>query len=213
MGGRCVRWIKWSGPFVPEKMPFLPLGEKVAFKTVEVVFQGERRVIKFEGAGERIVFGPWRIQLEAIGPKGEKKTIEQWAVRHRWTTEEGHVRVDTPAVLTRILGGRRVVTAKGASEERLAQELWGSEVLVGGASEYRWTGASESLLAGSSETLQFGGSETLLAGGSEWIFQAASESLFQGASQAAQRGASEHRWGGASELYGPDLPGASENRP
>ncbi|HXX93252.1 MAG TPA: DUF4912 domain-containing protein [Planctomycetota bacterium] len=200
MDGRVVRWIRWMGPFVPEQFPLIPMSASAPFKHVEVLFQGERRVIRLE-SGEKTVFGPWRIVLEAVGSKGERRTIHQWAVRHRWTTEQGGVRVETPAILTRILGGRRLTAARSGSDERLAREAWGSELLQAGASEWRWIGASESLAAGSSETLQLGSTET----------------LFLGASERSELGGSELRWGaseqhpgGASER---SFQGSSEDRP
>jgi hypothetical protein len=200
MDGRVVRWIRWMGPFVPEQFPLIPMSASAPFKHVEVLFQGERRVIRLE-SGEKTVYGPWRIVLEAVGSKGERRTIHQWAVRHRWTTEQGAVRVETPAILTRILGGRRLTAARSGSDERLAREAWGSELLQAGASEWRWIGASESLAAGSSETLHLGSTET----------------LFLGASERSELGGSELRWGaseqhpgGASER---SFQGSSEDRP
>jgi hypothetical protein len=187
MDTRVVRWIRWSGPYIAERMPIAPAG---TYRQVEVLFQGERRVMRFEH-GERFVFGPWRITLQAIGPKGERKTIHQWMVRHTWTTEEGSARVETPAILMRILGGQRYTLKQSGSEHRLVEEAWGSEILQLGASEWRWRGASETLLAGASET-QFAG---------------ATETLFLGATEAQARGASEQRWIGASELH---LLGGSE---
>jgi hypothetical protein len=191
MDGRIVRWIRWSGPFVPEQFPLAPMVASAPYKHVEVLFQGERRVVRFE-SGERVVFGPWRIVMEAVGPLGERRTIHQWAVRHRWTTEEGAIRVETPAILTRILGGRRLTAAQSGSESRLAREAWGSELLQAGASEWRWIGASESLAAGSSETLQLGATETLFLGGSEL----------------SEQGGSELRWGASERTF----PGSSDEK-
>jgi hypothetical protein len=197
MDGRVVRWIRWSGPFVPEQFPLTPLIASAPYKHVEVLFQGERRVVRFE-SGERTVYGPWRIVLEAVGPRGERRTIHQWAVRHRWTTEEGAIRVETPAILTRILGGRRFTAAQSGSESRLAREAWGSEFLQAGASEWRWIGASETLAAGSSETLQLGGTETLFLGSSEVSLQAGSE-LRWGASERHFLGSSDEKLGSSGD--------------
>jgi hypothetical protein len=192
MDGRVVRWIRWTGPFVAEQFPLVPLLASAPYKHVEVLFQGECRIVRFEG-GEKTVYGPWKIVLEAVGPRGERRSVHQWAVRHRWTTEEGAIRVETPAILTRIFGGRRVTVATSGSDERLARESWGSELLQAGASEWRWIGASETLAGGSSETLQLG----------------ATESLFIGGSETSERGGSELRWG-ASEHH---FHGASEGKP
>ena len=139
-------------------------------------------MVRFE-QGERFVYGPWRVVLEVVGSGGERRTIQQWSVRHRWTTEGGQVRVETPAILTRILGGERVTIEKSGSEERLSRESWGSETLQQGASEWRWLGASETLMAGASETQQAGASEVFYLGSSEVLLMGSSESLRQGASE------------------------------
>ncbi|HVR83467.1 MAG TPA: DUF4912 domain-containing protein [Planctomycetota bacterium] len=203
--GRVMRWIRWSGPIMAEHLPFVPKG--ASYRTIEVLFHGERRIIKMEG-GEKIVFGPWKVVVEAVGGQGERKTIEQWMIRQRWTTHEGMIRVETPAILTRILGGRRVSVVQAGSEVRLAQEEWGSQVLQQGASEWRWIGASENMLQGSSETLQRGSSELLYFGSSETVYQGSSEMLYLGASETFELGASERLLGG-SETFG----GSSEERP
>jgi hypothetical protein len=162
MEGRSVRWIRWTGP-VPVDFP-LDLPE--AFRSVEILFSGERRVVKLPD-GERTVYGPWRVVIEALTPGGERRIIERWMVRHRWTTEEGQVSVQTSAVLRRVLGGETVTIVRGGSEERLARELWGSEVLQLGGSEWRWTGSSELLYGGASEYRARGASEGMMLGGSE----------------------------------------------
>jgi hypothetical protein len=180
MDSRVVRWIRWTGPFLPDRLPFAPAG---TWKQVEVLLQGERRLERYAG-GERFVYGPWRMTLETVGPSGERRTIQQWMVRHQWTTEGGSVRVQTPAILQRILGGRRATLTQGGSEERMGEEMWGSELVQLGASEWRWLGASETMLAGASEVVQAGASET----------------LFLGATEVSAAGASEQRWMGASEI-------------
>jgi hypothetical protein len=195
MDGRVVRWIRWSGPAQPEHLTLLSKTGGT-YRTVEVLFQGERKVIRTE-QGERIVYGPWRVTLEAVGPKGERRTIERWALRRRWTTEEGAIRVQTPALIRRILGGSRITVVQSGSESRLAHDQWGSEMLQIGASEWRWLGASESLAQGASEVLQGGASETLYLGASE--FSGASETLYLGASETFDFGASERLRGGSSE--------------
>jgi hypothetical protein len=179
MDGRVVRWIRWSGPAQPEHLTLL---SKTAgtYRTVEVLFSGEQKIIRTE-LGEKIVYGPWRVTLEAVGPKGERRTIERWALRRRWTTEEGAVRVQTPALIRRILGGSRITVVLSGSESRLAHDQWGSEMLQIGASEWRWIGASENLAQGASEVLQGGASETLFLGGSE--FRSSSEQFYLGASE------------------------------
>jgi hypothetical protein len=204
--GRVMRWIRWSGPILAEHLPFLPKSG-ASYRTVEVLFQGERRIIKMEG-GQKIVYGPWKVVIEAAGSQGERKTIEQWMIRQRWTTHEGMIRVETPAILTRILGGRRVTVVQSGSEARLAQEEWGSQVLQQGSSEWRWIGASENMLQGSSETVQRGSSELFYMGSSETIYQGSSEMLYLGASETFELGASERLLGG-SETFG----GSSEGRP
>ena len=195
MDGRVVRWIRWSGPAAPEH---LTLFSKTGgtYSSVEILFHGERRVVRTE-SGEKIIFGPWRVTLEAVGPKGERRTIERWALRRRWTTEEGVIRVQTPALIRRILGGHRLTIIQSGSESRLAHEQWGSEVLQLGASEWRWIGASENMAAGSSETLQAGASETLYLGASETARASSSEEFYLGASETF--GASERQHGGSSE--------------
>ncbi len=199
MDGRVVRWIKWAGPVAAEHLHYLPKTGG-AFHSVEVLFQGERRIIKFEG-GEKVVFGPWRVTLEAVGTKGERRTIEQWMIKRRWTTQEGMMRVETPAILTRILGGRRVIMIQSGSESRLAHDQWGSEHLMRGASEWRWIGASENLAQGSSESVHLGASERAYLGSSETVHGGASEMLYLGASDSFAFG--------SSDLTG----GSSENRP
>jgi hypothetical protein len=189
MEGRAVRWIRWTGPFLPDWFPLVPAG---TYRHVEVLFQGERRVVRI-GEGERFVYGPWRMVLEAVGPRGERRTIHQWMLRHRWTTEEGSARIETPAILTRILGGTRVVMEQSGSELRMRREAWGSESLQGGASEWRWVGASEIHLGGASETLFGGATETLFIGASERVVLGGSEGLWK-------QGSSELYGGGSEEV-------------
>jgi len=191
MDGRVVRWIRWSGPAQPEHLTLLSKTGGT-YRTVEVLFQGERKIIRTE-QGEKIVYGPWRVTLEAVGPKGERRTIERWALRRRWTTEEGAIRVQTPALIRRILGGSRITVVQSGSESRLAHDQWGSEMLQVGASEWRWLGASENLAQGASEVLQGGASESLYMGGSESLYLGASETFDFGASERLRGGSSEER--------------------
>jgi hypothetical protein len=187
MDGRVVRWIRWSGPAHPEHLTLLSKTGSATYRTVEVLFSGERKIIKTE-EGEKIIYGPWRVTLEAVGPKGERRTIERWALRRRWTTEEGVIRVQTPALVRRILGGSRITVVQSGSESRLAFDQWGSEALQLGASEWRWVGASENLAQGASEVLHAGASETLYLGASE--FRSSSESFYLGASETFDFGGS-----------------------
>jgi hypothetical protein len=189
MDGRVVRWIRWSGPAAPQQVTLFSKGSG-SYKSFEVLFSGEKRVFKTQ-AGEKIVYGPWRVTLEAVGPKGERRTIERWALRRRWTTEEGVIRVHTPVLLRRILGGQRLTIIQAGSEARLHEEQWGSEMLQIGASEWPFLGASENVAMGSSEVVQGGASETLYLGASEQAFQHASEQFYLGASETF--GASENR--------------------
>lgn len=204
--GRLMRWIRWSGPVMAEHLPFLPKG--ASYHTIEVLFHGERRIIKMEG-GEKIIFGPWKVVVEAVGHQGERRTVEQWMIKQRWTTHEGYARVETPAIITRILGGRRVTVVQSGSESRLQHEEWSSQVLQQGASEWRWIGASENMLQGSSETLMRGSSELFYIGSSERLYQGSSEMLYLGASETFGLGGSEGRIGSSDSVLG----GSSEERP
>jgi len=205
MDGRIVRFIRWAGPVSAEHLEILKTAG--SYHRIEVLFQGERKVVRTE-TGERVVYGPWKVVLEAVGHQGLRRTIEQWMIKRRWTTEEGVMRVETPAILTRILGGKRVTVAQSGSELRLAQEVWGSEMMTQGASEWRWIGASENLSLGSSEIVQQGSSETLYIGASETAAQGSSEWLYLGASETFGLGASE-RLGSSDSRY----LGSSENTP
>jgi hypothetical protein len=194
MDGRTVRWIRWTGP-VPADFPMPWEG---TFRHLDVHFAGEKSFIQAMG-GEHAVYGPWHVRIEAVGPGGERRVVQQWVIKHRWITEEGHVVVQTGAILRRVLGGERVTIERGGSEERLARELWGSELLQLGGSERRWAGASERLLGGASEFAYGGASEWRWAGASERLLGGASESAYGGASEALRLGASEERLGGSSE--------------
>lgn len=205
--GRTMRWIRWSGPVMADHLLLLPK-TGATYRTIEVLFQGEKKIIKFEG-GEKIVYGPWKVLVEAVGSEGERKTVEQWMIRQRWTTHEGMARIETPAIITRILGGRRVSVVQAGSEARLVEDQWGSELMQQGASEWRWLGASENMLQGSSEVLQRGSSELFYLGSSERLFQGSSEMLYLGASETFSLGASERYFGSSDHHLG----GSSEERP
>ena len=187
-GGRVVRWVRWTGPFWREHW------RTVAGERVEIVFEGERRVL--QGAwGERVVFGPWRVAIHAVGPAGEQRLIDRWTIHYAWPAEGGAVRVDTEQILARIVRGYRAAALGGGSEARLLEEAWGSEALQAGASEWRWLrgseerlgGASEWLWLGASELLWGGGSERRLAGASEWSWPEASAWWLGGASEGLAR--------------------------
>jgi hypothetical protein len=188
MGGRTVRWIRWIG---------------TGAVRVEVVFGGERQVIRLEH-GERIVFGPWHVTIRGLDPRGAARIIDRWAIHCAWATEAGGVRVDTGTILRRILHGYRARSVVSGSEARLAGESWASEALQAGASEWQWLGASEMQLAGASETLLLGASELSYLGASELRYLGASELFAIGGSEAfflgasGFLGASEERLGGAS---------------
>ncbi|MBI3630408.1 MAG: DUF4912 domain-containing protein [Candidatus Rokubacteria bacterium] len=179
MHGRTVRWMHWTEPL----------------RRVEI----ERRVTRTEW-GERVTLGPWRVTIYGPGPDGSRRAIDRWAVQYAWLTERGGTRVETLAIVQRILQGYRAGVARGGSEARLMGESWASEALQGGASEWRWLGASEVRLAGASEVLAVGASERRYLGASEFPLAGAGEALFVGASERV----------GASELL---LAGASEARP
>jgi hypothetical protein len=184
MHGRTVRWMRWTEPL----------------RRVEIVFQGERRVTRTEW-GERVTLGPWRVTIYGRGPDGSRRAIDRWAVQYAWLTERGGARVETLAIVQRILQGYGAGVARGGSEARLRGESWASEALQSGASEWRWLSASEVRLAGASEVLAVGASESRYLGASELLLAGAGEALFVGASERV----------GASELL--LLGGASEARP
>lgn len=177
MGGRTVRWIRWNGPYRREQWR-----TEGRFERVEIVFEGERRVIRLEHGGERVVFGPWRVTIFGINPEGARHAIDRWSVYYSWPTEKGYERIETAPILHKILGGHRGIVVQVGSESRLMSEFWSSESLMRGASEWRWLGGSETWLSGASETFYLGASETRILGASETILQGASERLFVGSS-------------------------------
>ncbi|PYM85401.1 MAG: hypothetical protein DME06_07270 [Candidatus Rokuibacteriota bacterium] len=193
MGGRTVRWVRWVGPWRREQWQAAGPG---VFAQVEIVFEGERRVIRTEH-GERVVLGPWRVVIYGLDPAGGRRVVDRWAIQYSWGTESGGSRIETGPIVERILQGYRTIHFGSGSEARLVRESWASEVLQMGASEWRWLGASESWLAGASETTYLGASEIWYLGASETLFVGASETLLVGAS--GFMGASEARGGGASE--------------
>ncbi|MBI4269346.1 MAG: DUF4912 domain-containing protein [Candidatus Rokubacteria bacterium] len=193
-GGRVVRWVRWTGPFWREHW------RTVAGERVEIVFEGERRVL--QGAwGERVVFGPWRVAIHAVGPGGAQRLIDRWTIHYAWPTAGGLVRVETEQILARIVRGYRAAALGGASEARILAEAWGSEALQAGASEWQWLRGSEARLGGASELRWGGASEWLWPGASEFRWGGASEWLWPGASASWLGGASEWRSPGASEGF------------
>ena len=70
MGGRVVRWIRWTGP--------VRHGWGVA--TTEILFQGGRR-IEWTEQGERVVLGPWRLTMYGLTPQGGLDVVSRWEIR------------------------------------------------------------------------------------------------------------------------------------
>ncbi|MEX2145628.1 MAG: DUF4912 domain-containing protein [Candidatus Rokuibacteriota bacterium] len=193
MAGRVVRWVRWAGPL-----------ERGVFGPVEIVFEGERRVVRLQH-GERVVFGPWRVTIRGVDSHGRRRVIDRWQIHYSWPTEAGGLRIETAPILHRILQGYRMRVVPAGSEARLIGESWASEALQLGASEWSWLGSSEARLAGASELLYLGASESRYLGASEILALGASESFAPGASEMGFTGASG--FGGASEWL---LGGASE---
>jgi len=175
MDGRVVRWIRWIGPLWSDRWRGIPLRRET---TVEVVFHGDRTVIRTEW-GERVVIGPWIVTIYGATLEG-RRVIDRWAVHYSWITEHGRVRVETAPILGRTLGWSWEAAAQAGSEARLAAGAGASEWLMRGASEWHWLGGSEQRLGGASERLFLGASEARYLGGSETL--GASERLFLGAS-------------------------------
>jgi hypothetical protein len=195
--GRIVRWMRWTGPFWREHWRTMADGRT----TVEVIFHGERTIVRTTW-GERVIVGPWLVTIHGASVQG-RRVIDRWSVHYSWITEEGRARVETDAIVGRMLGQVWAAGMQAGSEARLVSGLGASEWLAAGASEWRWIGASEARLGGASERIFLGASEWRYLGGSETL--GASERLFMGAS--GMLGASEG-WqaGGAlggSEGLGP----------
>lgn len=160
MGGRTVRWIRWSGP----SWRFQSRG---SFARIEILFQGEQRLN---------VHGPWRVVIYGISPDGERFVLDRWTIQYSWQTAGGSVRVETASIVQRMLAGHRTILVQTGSEARLMQESWSSEALFKGASEWHWIGGSESRLGGASELFFAGASEAMgFLGASEIIAHGASE--------------------------------------
>jgi hypothetical protein len=197
MGGRTLRWVRWTGPIHRQEW---------SFRHVEILLEGEQHMTRWEG-GERVVFGPWTVTVSGLEPDGGRRVIDRWTMHYSWVTEGGTVHVETAPIVRRILLAYRAGIAGLGSEAELLGLLGSSEALQAGASEWRWLGASERLLGGASE-LGFGGA-------SEWQWLGASERLFAGASERSRLAASEWTAAGASEWQAAggaawSFPGASE---
>jgi hypothetical protein len=220
MGGRVVRWIRWTGGRRRFSWRAGPVGATLpagAFGPIEVWFEGRRHVLHagdVSQGGVRYEFGPWYVVIAGDGPRGERRVYDTWVVRVAWSTGGGLERVETPMIYRRILGAyRRRVLVAGASEMLVREEMGASEELMAGASERLWLSASETFAAGASERLALGASERFWLGASERMWGGASEIVWGGASGFGFAGASELRVGGGSEIrFGGASPmgGASE---
>lgn len=213
MGGRTVRWVRWTGPVERREW---------SVRHVEILLEGEQHTTRWEGS-ERVVFGPWTVTVSTLQPDGGRRVVDRWTMQYSWVTEGAAMRVETAPVVRRILHALRAgITGLGSEAELLAL-LGSSEALQAGASEWRWLGASERRLGGASE-LGFAGasawpwvgaSERLRAGASEWRRLAASEWSARGASEWHAAGGGAWSFPGASERLFPgaserEFPGASE---
>ncbi len=193
MGGRVVRWFRWTGPTRTERWWSERAGP---FTRVEIRFGAEHRVVRLEH-GAQVVVGPWEVRISGLDAWGERRTLDRWTVHYAWVTDEEAERVDTPAIVARILRGYRTRVAPVGSEARLDRAAWSSEWLQRGASEWRWLAGGEAELGGASELARLGASELRFLGASELGWPGASEQRFLGASERLLGGASE--LGGGSE--------------
>lgn len=205
MGGRTVRWVRWTGPINRQEW---------AFRHVEILLEGEQHTTRWE-SGDRVVFGPWTVTVSGLDPEGGRRILDRWTMQYSWVTEGGTLRVETAPIVRRLLLTYRAgITGLGPGAE-LLELIGSSEALQAGASEWRWLGASERRLggaselgfAGASEWPWMGASERLLAGASEWRRLAASEWSAAGASEWQAAGGAAWSFPGASERF---FPGASE---
>jgi hypothetical protein len=159
--------------------------------------------VKLEG-GEMVVYGPWRLVIQAPEAESKRRVLSTWSLR--W------VHATTPmietwhrATATRIVSSweQQHVTV-GASEAHALRRGGASEVLHVASSARMWLGASEWVAGGGSETWWLGGSEVAglgasgRMGASEWL----------GGSARAM--ASEHVGGGREAVGGSRFPGSSE---
>ena len=118
MGGRVIRWVRWSGPVRREH---IRLSREGTFTRIEIIFQAERRIME-----DRVVYGPWNVTIETIDESGVRRVYERLQV-HDSVTEESHVQAHTDAIVFRLLRTYRV--------EPQAQMM--------GSSEWQWAGSSE----------------------------------------------------------------------
>jgi hypothetical protein len=193
MGGRAVRWFRWTGPIRTERWWSEHAGP---FARIEILLGGEHRLVRLEH-GAQVVVGPWEVRIFGLDAGGERRTLDRWTVHYAWVTDEGAERVDTPAILAWILRGYRTRVVPVGSEARLDRAAWSSEWLQRGASEWRWLGGGETELGGASELVRLGASELRFLGASRLGGLGASEQRFLGASERLLGGASE--LGGGSE--------------
>jgi hypothetical protein len=151
------------------------------------------------------------VTIHGLDPTGGQRIVDRWQIHYSWLTGAGSARLETAAILRRILQGYSTRAVPGGAETRLIGESWASEALQLGASEWSWLGASEARLAGASELLHLGASESRYLGASEMLAIGASEMLAVGASESLALWASGIGSAGGSELLGTsDFGGASE---
>jgi hypothetical protein len=207
MGGRVVRWFRWTGPAGTQRWWRERAGP---FTRVEIRLGGEQGVLRFE-QGTQLVVGPWELRILGLDTWGERRMLDRWTVHYAWVTDEGAARVATADILARILGGYRSGVVPLGSEARLDQAAWSSEWVRRGASEWRWLGASEAWLGGASEQLRLGASELGWLGASEQRVLGASERWLGGASElgagSEERFAESSLFAGASGWLGGASPG------
>jgi len=122
----------WAEPFWRERWRAIHPG---THWTVQIVYEGERRVIRTEH-GERVVFGPWLVVIQQLDPREGQRIIGRWTIHYSWLSEGGTVRVETVPILRQILSGYRASVVPSGSEARLIRESWASESLHLGASEW-----------------------------------------------------------------------------
>ena len=138
-----LRFLGWQH-FDPERVAVELLGETPG-------------LVQIEG-GELVVYGPWRLTIQAFEAEHGRRVLSTWSMH--W------VRATTPLIerWERVFG-RRVVSGwerghvfVGASGEHGLPERGASELLTLGGSERMWLGASEWLAGGASEIAFLGAS-------------------------------------------------------
>ena len=135
--------------------------------------------------------GAKQVVIRGLGARAERRVLAVWEIHRSWPTHE--------RVALRQVG-------------ETAGTPGGSEQLVRGASEVRWSAASELRLGGASELYLLGASELRYLGASELFYSGASERRARGASEMRYVGASEWQERGASENRLHFLGGSSEGR-